>query len=136
MLLKYRIRRLSVRLKKKFKKIKVLNNYEKLSEIQQKTITIIRKLIAKEDSILLISPISRVYHIEYEHLLIRFNESDCHIMNTKYAYYVYIPSREMNELIRAFNHKLEKKTNKVVSVYEKKTIQSLQDIINTLSPNT
>jgi hypothetical protein len=104
-----------------------------LSDIQSKAIIIIKKVIAMDESVLLLSPVSGIYHLEYKNILIRFNECDCHIMNSQYSYYVYLPPKESDELINLFVKKMEKKTNKRVSVYEQKTTQSLQNIINSFN---
>jgi hypothetical protein len=110
----------------------VAQNKEQLSPIQRKAISVIKRLINKEGSLLLISPISSVYHVEYKNILIRLQNNDCQIMNSTYTYFVYLPNTEADDIHDAFKRKMEMRTNRVVSAYEKKTLENLQTIIENI----
>jgi hypothetical protein len=131
---KMRLLRLKVHLKRITSKLfnTVAQNKEQLSPIQRKAISVIKRLIAKEGSLLLISPISSVYHVEYKNILIRLQNNDCQIMNSTYTYFVYLPNAEAEGIHDAFKRKMEMRTNRVVSAYEKKTLENLQTIIENI----
>jgi len=119
------------RFKKRFFGFLIPKN-PKLSAIQQETFAIIKTLIAHPEALLLYSPNSSIYHIEYENIFVRFNNMHCYVVNSKYSYYIELPTHVAYELAGMFRRKIEKKSNEVLAIYESKMLDNLKTISSSL----
>ena len=99
-----------------------------LTAVQLETFNIIRNLINHPDALLLYSPNSSIFHIEFENVFIRFNNMHCYVVNKNNSYYIELPTHVSGELSTLFRRKMEKKSSEVLAVYESKMLDNLKTI--------
>lgn len=129
---------------KRFKKRMIIRFYKlgkifsttesrpKLDSIQFEMAATIRKMMSKQDSILLIAPISNICYIEWKHYFIRFGDSSATITNGKFSYYIWLPSATTDRLRNLFYNHVEERRMKLEGIYDKKTLENLKVISNEL----
>ena len=104
----------------------------KLSEIQIKTVSIIRKIINNPDAKLLIAPISQISYAEYNHYFIRFSDVAAIITNGKFSYYVSLPYETCENLRNHFNLKVEERRLAMEQEYDRNTLDNFDEILKSL----
>jgi hypothetical protein len=119
-----------VRLRRFFKKlsIKIDGGESKLDDIQIESINIVRKMMIKPDATLLIAPISSICYIEWKHYFIRFGDSALTITNGKFSYYIWLPSRSIDQLRENFYRNVELRRKNMEVKYDRRTLENMKSI--------
>jgi len=119
--------RFMVRLRRFFKKlsIKIDGGESKLDDIQIESINIVRKMMIKTDATLLIAPISSICYIEWKHYFIRFGDSALTITNGKFSYYIWLPSRSIEQLRENFYRNVELRRKNMEVKYDRRTLENM-----------
>jgi hypothetical protein len=119
-----------VRLRRFFKKlsIKIDGGESKLDDIQIESINIVRKMMIKTDATLLIAPISSICYIEWKHYFIRFGDSALTITNGKFSYYIWLPSRSIEQLRENFYRNVELRRKNMEVKYDRRTLENMKSI--------
>jgi hypothetical protein len=119
-----------VRLRRFFKKlsIKIDGGESKLDDIQIESINIVRKMMIKPDATLLIAPISSICYIEWKHYFIRFGDSALTITNGKFSYYIWLPSRSIEQLRENFYRNVELRRKNMEVKYDRRTLENMKSI--------
>lgn len=122
--------RFMVRLRRFFKKlsIKIDGGESKLDDIQIESINIVRKMMIKTDATLLIAPISSICYIEWKHYFIRFGDSALTITNGKFSYYIWLPSRSIDQLRENFYRNVELRRKNMEVKYDRRTLENMKSI--------
>jgi hypothetical protein len=122
--------RFMVRLRRFFKKlsIKIDGGESKLDDIQIESINIVRKMMIKTDATLLIAPISSICYIEWKHYFIRFGDSALTITNGKFSYYIWLPSRSIEQLRENFYRNVELRRKNMEVKYDRRTLENMKSI--------
>jgi hypothetical protein len=122
--------RFMVRLRRFFKKlsIKIDGGESKLDDIQIESINIVRKMMIKPDATLLIAPISSICYIEWKHYFIRFGDSALTITNGKFSYYIWLPSRSIDQLRENFYRNVELRRKNMEVKYDRRTLENMKSI--------
>ncbi len=122
--------RFMVRLRRFFKKlsIKIDGGESKLDDIQIESINIVRKMMNKPDATLLIAPISSICYIEWKHYFIRFGDSALTITNGKFSYYIWLPSRSIEQLRENFYRNVELRRKNMEVKYDRRTLENMKSI--------
>lgn len=122
--------RFMVRLRRFFKKlsIKIDGGESKLDDIQIESINIVRKMMIKPDATLLIAPISSICYIEWKHYFIRFGDSALTITNGKFSYYIWLPSRSIEQLRENFYRNVELRRKNMEVKYDRRTLENMKSI--------
>ena len=122
--------RFMVRLRRFFKKlsIKIDGGESKLDDIQIESINIVRKMMIKPDATLLIAPISSICYIEWKHYFIRFGDSALTITNGKFSYYIWLPSRCIEQLRENFYRNVELRRKNMEVKYDRRTLENMKSI--------
>lgn len=100
----------------------------KLNEIQSETVTLVKKIMTKPDSILLLAPISNICYIEWNQVFIRFNDNAVTLTNSKFSYYVSLPEATIIELNQLFYRLIDKRKREMETNYDLKTLNSLKEL--------
>lgn len=114
------------RIKKYIKNI--FTSSENVNSVQKQSYLIVKRMIAKEDSTLLIAPISNQCYVEWQNYFIKLSDNAVTITNGKFSYYVSLPFKHTGELKDFFNHTVEGRRQKMESNYENRTLSSLKEI--------
>jgi hypothetical protein len=133
---KRRRRRIIIRFRRFFKGLGLKiapNENDVLDDIQKQVVSNVRRMMSKEDSVLLLAPISNICYIEWKHYFIRFGDSAVTITNGKFSYYVWLPSKTTDNLKSMFYKNVEARRMKLESVYDRKTLDNLKIISTDLS---
>ena len=101
-----------------------------LSEIQINTLLVVRSLIRKQDSNLLIAPQSGSRLVQYKDYYVEFNSNYITITNTNFSYYIDIDYETGLKLIHFFDKNTEYRRQQIIQKYNNKTINSLKTILN------
>lgn len=100
----------------------------KLNEIQSETVSLVKKIMTKPDSILLLAPISNICYIEWNQVFIRFNDNAVTLTNSKFSYYVSLPEATIIELNQLFYRLIDKRKREMETNYDLKTLNSLKEL--------
>lgn len=100
----------------------------KLNEIQSETVSLVKKIMTKPDSILLLAPISNICYIEWNQVFIRFNDNAVTLTNSKFSYYVSLPETTIIELNQLFYRLIDKRKREMETNYDLKTLNSLKEL--------
>lgn len=103
-------------------------NDSDIDDIQKQGISIIRRMMCKSDSTLLIAPISSICYIEWKHYFVKFSDNSATITNGKFSYYIWLPSLVSEQLRQQFYKNVELRRRKLETNYDKKTLESLKEI--------
>jgi hypothetical protein len=107
---------------------------ETLTEIQTTAMHITRRMICHPSSELVYAPISHLYYVENEHYFIRLGDNSLTITNGKFSYYIWLPSKNTDELRGLFYRILETRKNSIDKKYDQSTLQNLKEIAKKLEP--
>lgn len=104
----------------------------KLNDIQSETVNLVKKIMIKPDSILLLAPISNICYIEWNQIFIRFNDNAITLTNSKFSYYVSLPEPTIIELNQLFYRLIDKRKRDMETNYDLKTLNSLKELSNSI----
>jgi hypothetical protein len=104
----------------------------KLNDIQSETVNLVKKIMIKPDSILLLAPISNICYIEWNQIFIRFNDNAITLTNSKFSYYVSLPESTIIELNQLFYRLIDKRKRDMEINYDLKTLNSLKELSNSI----
>lgn len=112
---------------------KVMDKIPPMNEVQKKAFFTIKKLILKQNSVLLIAPVSGSCYVEYKNYFVKFNTTSATITNSKFSYYIEFDFHYGEKLVQFFNTKVEERRQKLEQKYDLKTMENLEGIINSLN---
>jgi len=104
----------------------------KLNDIQSETVNLVKKIMIKPDSILLLAPISNICYIEWNQIFIRFNDNAITLTNSKFSYYISLPESTIIELNQLFYRLIDKRKRDMEINYDLKTLNSLKELSNSI----
>ena len=97
-------------------------------QVQIESINIVRKMMIKPDATLLIAPISSICYIEWKHYFIRFGDTALTITNGKFSYYIWLPSRSIEQLRENFYRNVELRRKNMEVKYDRRTLENMKSI--------
>lgn len=126
--------KISKKLFVKIRKIgrRIFKNSTKQNLVQEKAFSVIRKLILKQNSTLLVAPISGTCYIENKEYFVKFNSTYATITNSKFSYYIEFDFKHGEKLVYFFNRSVEEKRKKLEDKYNIKTVKNLEQLINSI----
>lgn len=109
--MKYRTKRLLAMIRRPFKRTKkiVTPKVPALNEIQINAIRIVKSIIRKPDSTLLIDPITGIRYVKYNDYKIKFGVNFLFLKNCKFSYYIELDIVTCDNLISYFNNKVSQR---------------------------
>lgn len=124
-------RRIRVQLARFFRKIsgESLTGKE-LSENEKTAIRIFEKCVAREDSELLMAPLSDTFYVKTGEIYLILLNQELRIINGKYSYDFPLASGPCERMRKRFRITLEQRRKKMEEKIVAKTKKSLQDILN------
>ena len=105
---------------------------DELNDIQLTSISIARRLICNQESKLNYAPISSTCYIENGHYLIRLADNALSIKNGKFSYFVWLPSKNIDDIRSLFYRVLEGRKEAIDKMYDKTTLENLKGIADSL----
>jgi hypothetical protein len=136
MTIKRLFKRLRVRFRQVFRGIqKPLNvdTYVSLDDIQSQVYVDIKRMILKDDSVLMIAPYSHAYYIEWREYSAKIGITNVVIKNGKFSYYISMPEKHLKKLKKYFNETSEKRCQRLENTYNMKTLNNLQEVHEVLN---
>lgn len=130
------IKRLRVRFRKFIRGLSKpldVDNYVMLDTIQSQIYVDIKKMIQKEDSILMYAPYSNSFYIEWREYSSKIGITNVVIKNGKFSYYITMPEKYIKKLKKHFNDTSEKRCQKLENTYNRKTLSTLQEVHEVLN---
>jgi len=130
----HRFRRISQRLS--IKMLKSFNPVEKLpfdvTSSEKDAALLFKKMLMKQDSELLISPISGKYFLKNDHkeLLIILTDYEMIVINHVFGYTIKISQKTHRSLYQAFVNEVEHRRTEMEMAFRKNVKHSLQSIIS------
>lgn len=103
--------------------------YQELSENEKTAVRIFDKCLHKEDSELLIAPLSDTVYVKTGEIYIILQNNELRIINGKYSYDFNLPGVSCERMRRGFRLEVEKRRKKMEERIVAKTKRSLQDIL-------
>ena len=102
------------------------------SEYEKDCIAICKKLIAKEETILLLTPISNKRYIRNEELqiFVILGSHTVKIINHVYSYTVFLETKEWDNITQVFDAEVEKRREKFEKEITSNIKHSLQNILH------
>ncbi len=132
-MIKSKINRLRVRMRQMQTALdRRMTETEKMNEIQKSSFNICRRMICNPDSALTYAPLTGTYYVENSHYYIRFCDSSVTITNGKFSYYVWMPTKMVNDMIKLFNRISQSRSNNIENRYSEHTLKNLNEIYNTI----
>jgi hypothetical protein len=132
-MIKSKINRLRVRMRQMQTALdRRMTETEKMNEIQKSSFNICRRMIRNPDSSLTYAPITGTYYVENAHYYIRFCDTSVTITNGKFSYYVWMPTKMVNDMIKLFNRISQSRSNNIENRYSAHTLKNLNEIYNSL----
>jgi predicted HD phosphohydrolase len=104
------------------------------SKYEKDCIAICRKLISKEDTILLLTPISKKRYIRNENhqIFVILEGHSVKIINHVYSYTVFLEETEWNNIINTFDNEVEKRREDFEKEIVSNIKHSLQNILQNI----
>jgi predicted HD phosphohydrolase len=104
------------------------------SKYEKDCISICRKLISKEDTILLLTPISKKRYIRNEkhQIFVILEGHSVKIINHVYSYTVFLEETEWNNIINTFDNEVEKRREDFEKEIVSNIKHSLQNILQNI----
>jgi predicted HD phosphohydrolase len=104
------------------------------SKYEKDCIAICRKLISKEDTILLLTPISKKRYIRNEkhQIFVILEGHSVKIINHVYSYTVFLEETEWNNIINTFDNEVEKRREDFEKEIVSNIKHSLQNILQNI----
>jgi hypothetical protein len=104
-----------------------------LSPMQNKTVSIIRRIIRNPDSILLRDPDTGFYYCELKHYFVKFSDNTAIITNGKFSYYISLPYQTCNRLRNYFDDFIVQRRKVLEDQYDTNTLNNFDEILISLS---
>jgi hypothetical protein len=107
---------------------------EKRSSYEMECLLICKKMIKREDSVLLLTPLTHKRYIKNDTLsiFITIDGGIVNVINHKYSYVVPMSDRSINEINEIFNTTVENQRKKMEDEITSNIKHSLRDISNSL----
>jgi predicted HD phosphohydrolase len=104
------------------------------SKYEKDCIAICRKLISKEDTVLLLTPISKKRYIRNENhqIFVILEGHSVKIINHVYSYTVFLEETEWNNIINTFDNEVEKRREDFEKEIVSNIKHSLQNILQNI----
>ena len=104
------------------------------SEYERDCIAICKKLISKEDTILLLTPISNKRYIRNEELqiFVILEGHNVKVINHVYSYTVFLEHKPWENIVVAFDNEVEKRREKFEKEIMSNIKHSLQNILQNI----
>jgi predicted HD phosphohydrolase len=104
------------------------------SKYEKDCIAICRKLISKEDTVLLLTPISKKRYIRNEkhQIFVILEGHSVKIINHVYSYTVFLEETEWNNIINTFDNEVEKRREDFEKEIVSNIKHSLQNILQNI----
>ena len=104
------------------------------SEYERDCIAICKKLISKEDTILLLTPISNKRYIRNEELqiFVILEGHNVKVINHVYSYTVFLEHKPLENIVVAFDNEVEKRREKFEKEIMSNIKHSLQNILQNI----
>ena len=109
------------------------NNYQRL-EYENECLSICRKLIPKDETVLLMSPISGKRYIKYDdgQIFIIIEHKQLTIVNHQYSYTIDIEGKAQEKLARMFDNEIERRRQIMETEIKANVKHSLKTIYNNI----
>lgn len=109
---------------------KILNSNLEIDEQSRAAVLICHKLINKEESILLMSPITQKRYIKNDSdgLFVIINDNQLNIVNNMCNYSVFIQGRALKNIITKFDNEVEKRRQEMETEMRSNVKHSLTEI--------
>lgn len=104
-----------------------------ITDIQKKTISVFRKMVANEGSTLLIDPLNNCCYVEFQHYFIKLNSTSLLIRNTTFSNYIEMDFKIGEKLISFFFKHVSERRLKMEAIYDGNTLNNLDKIYLELS---
>ena len=106
----------------------------KKSEYERDCISICRKLISKENTVLLLTPISNKRYIRNEELqiFVILEGSSVKVINHVYSYMVFLDEKPWNNIVHIFDTEVEKRRDEFETEITSNIKHSLQNILQNI----
>ena len=106
----------------------------KKSEYERDCIAICKKLISKEDTVLLLAPISNKRYIRNEELqiFVILEGHNVKVINHVYSYTVFLEQKPWENIVVAFDNEVEKRREKFEKEIMSNIKHSLQNILQNI----
>jgi len=104
-----------------------------ITDIQKKSISVFRKMVANEGSTLLIDPLTNCCYVEFQHYFIKLNSTSLLIRNTTFSNYIEMDFKIGEKLISFFFKHVSERRLKMEAVYDGNTLNNLDKIYLELS---
>ena len=114
--------------------VRMSNPQLKKSAYERDCISICKKLIAKEETILLLTPISNKRYIRNEELqiFVILESYSVKVINHVYSYTVFLEDKSWHSIVSLFDNEVEKRREEFENEITSNIKHSLQNIIKTL----
>lgn len=111
-----------------------IQDWNGLTDEEKRISSVIRRLIKKPDSELLLSPMSSRYFVKNERgqILVIFRDGEASVINHVYGYNVKISPRTFKSLYSIFVTEVEIRRDRMEEEYRKNMKSSLESIISTM----
>ena len=127
--LKYRLKKIKIKLRQRFSKEK----FFELDSVQEKVYNIVIKMIQSKNSELFYDPLNSRFFIKNDDIFISILRPNICISNGKNYYDVYINDSAYDNLIKKFKEKLTRKINALESQMKSGIKSNMELIINSNS---
>jgi len=108
---------------------KRITREDRTSETQKVTLKILKKMMISPDAEMMIAPISGTHYIHWKDVFAKFDGVRVIIINGKYSYDVWLTTKQADDLLSFFRHRLENKRKKMENEIIEKTKRSLNIIL-------
>jgi hypothetical protein len=110
---------------------------EPADEVQLHAYNLIKKILPKQNTELLLLPYEKIMYMHWKHITIKIGEIDDRIvvMNGKYYYYFSLPTSMMDELRKRFIKRLDMRKESWESKFNTCAIKNLQHVLNEVEGN-
>ncbi len=114
--------------------VRLSNPTPEKSEYERDCIAICKKLISKEDTVLLLTPISNKRYIRNEELqiFVILEGHNVKVINHVYSYTVFLEQKQWDSLVYLFDTKVEKRREEFEKEITSNIKHSLQNILQNI----